>query len=256
MTLLEIRHMEEDTAHWVKRAYEAIYTGPGIRQLESFYLWLLDILSPLPGRRLLDVSCGEGTLVRWASARGVEAYGIDLAEAAVRIAYNRGGLMTGKSSFAVAAGEHLPFPDVSFDYVTNIGSLEHFADVAAGVREMARILRPNGTALMLVPNLFSLLHNVYEVWRKGHVVDDGQPLQRYATRRDWEQLLRANGLTVLRTVKYEREWPRSRSDLAWYLRHPKALVRLMLSPVVPLNLASCFVFLCCRDSTGDGEGGV
>lgn len=248
MTLLEIRHMGEDTADWVKRAYEAIYAGPGIRQLESFYLWLLDVLSPLPGRRLLDISCGEGILVHQASIRGVEAYGLDLAEAAVQIAYRQKGSTAGNEGFVIAAGEHLPFPDVSFDYVTNIGSLEHFADVAAGVREMARILRPNGTALVLVPNLFSLLHNVYEVWRKGHVVDDGQPLQRYATRRDWEQLLSANGLTVLRTVKYEREWPRSRSDLAWYLRHPKALVRLMFSPFVPLNLANCFVFLCCRDN--------
>lgn len=250
MTLLEIRHVEENAPDWVKRAYEAIYTGPGIRQLESFYLWLLDMLSPLPGRRLLDISCGEGTLVCRASARGVEAYGIDLAEAAVRIAY-REGLATGKSSFAVAAGEHLPYADASFDYVTNIGSLEHFVDVVAGVREMARVLRPNGIALVLVPNLFSLLHNVYEVWRKGRVVDDGQPLQRYATRHDWEQLLSTNGLAVSRTIKYEREWPRSRSDLVWYLRHPKALVRLMFSPFVPLNLANCFVFLCCRGNAED-----
>lgn len=256
MTLLEIRHVEENTPSRVKRAYEAIYTGPGIHQLESFYLWLLDVLSPLPGRRLLDISCGEGILVHRANAWGVEAYGIDLAEAAVRIAYSGRGSATNKSSFAVAAGEYLPYADASFDYVTNIGSLEHFTDVAAGVREIARVLRPNGTALVLVPNLFSLLHNVYEAWRKGRVVDDGQPLQRYATRHDWERLLNANGLAVMRTVKYEREWPRSRSDLAWYLRHPKSLARLILSPFVPLNLANCFVFLCRRSDAGGKERGA
>lgn len=256
MTLLEIRHIEENTPDQVKRAYEAIYTGPGIRQLGSFYLWLLDVLSPLSSRRLLDVSCGEGTLVHLASARGVEAYGLDLAEAAVRIACEETESRPGQGGFIVAAGEHLPYADASFDYVTNIGSLEHFTDVVAGVREMARVLRPDGIALVLVPNLFSLLHNVYEAWRKGRVVDDNQPVQRYATRCDWEHILNINGLVVLRTVKYEREWPRSCSDLVWYLRHPKALVRLMLSPFVPLNLASCFVFLCRRCDTKDEMHGA
>jgi len=256
MTLLEIRHIEENTPDRVKRAYEAIYTGPGIHQLGSFYFWLLDVLSPCSGQRLLDVSCGEGTLVHLARAHGLEAYGLDLAEAAVRIARRKVELQTGGGDFIVAAGEHLPYADASFDYVTNIGSLEHFTDVAAGVREMARVLRPNGVAMVLVPNLFSLLHNVYEAWRKGRMVDDGQPLQRYATRRDWEHILYVNGLVVLRTVKYEREWPRSRSDLVWYLRHPKAFVRLMLSPFVPLNLASCFVFLCRRCNTGDRMHGA
>lgn len=241
MTLLEVRHAEENTPDWIKRAYETIYVGPGIRQLDSFYIWLLEVLNPLPGRRLLDVSCGVGDLVRRASAAGVAAYGLDLAEAAVRIARQ-----TGKCGFVVGAGERLPYPDASFDYVTNIGSLEHFADIGAGIREMARVLRPDGAAMILVPNLFSLLHNIYEVWRKGYVVDDGQPLQRYAPRSGWEQMLGANGLVVARTVKYERERPRSRADLEWYLRHPKALIRLIVSPLVPLNLANCFVFLCSR----------
>ncbi len=253
MTLLEIRHADDNRPDWVKRAYETIYRGPGIRLLDSFYLWLLDVLDPQPGRRLLDISCGEGVLVHQARARGLDAYGLDLAEAAVERAHRQGETARGKGGFVVAAGEHLPHPDASFDYVTNIGSLEHFADVAAGVREMARVLRPDGTALVLVPNLFSLLNNIYEAWRKGHAVDDGQPLQRYAARRDWEQMLSANGLAVMQTLKYEREWPRSRADLGAYLRRPKALVRLMLTPFVPLNLASCFVFRCRRADEGRAD---
>jgi hypothetical protein len=51
----------------------------------------------------------------------------------------------------------------------------------------------------------------------------------------------------VRTVKYQREWPTRWADVGYYLRRPKALVRLLLTPLVPLNLASCFVYLCGRD---------
>ena len=250
--MLEIRKEEQPTSGWSKGAYEAIYHGVGIRQLDSFYRWILHLLRPKPGRRLLDIACGEGVLPRLAALAGLEAHGLDLSEVAIRIAArlelsSRRRIETeAPAALLVADGERLPYADASFDYVTSIGSLEHYLHPPRGAREMARVLAPDGMALVLLPNTFSLLGNVWTAFRTGWPVDDGQPIQRYATRRQWQTLLEEGGLAVERTVKYEREWPASLADLRWYLSRPKALIRLLLTPFVPLNLASCFVYLCRR----------
>jgi SAM-dependent methyltransferase len=243
----EIR-LNYDGADWTSRSYEAIYRGEGIRQLDSFYRWLLRLLQPVPGRRLLDVATGEGVLPNVArELHGLDAIGSDLALAAARI-----GRREGAATFCVSSGEGLPFAAASFDYVTCIGSLEHFLDMGAGVREMARVLRPDGKALILVPNTYSIIGNVYTAFKTGMSTIDHQPLQRYAARAEWALLLEANGLQVERTVKYEREAPETINEALWYLQHPRALVRLALTPLIPLNLASCFVYLC-RPTQGNPQ---
>jgi len=237
--VLEIRHGEADT-HWSKEIYEKIYSVAEIRHLDSFYQWLLDLLNVQPGRLLLDVSCGVGSLPRLADQRGLRAYGVDFSEVALRIGYREAPTV----SWILADGEHLPFPDSCFDYVTHIGSLEHYVCPEMGAREVARVLKPNGRACILLPNTFGLLGNVWTALRTGRTFDDGQPIQRYAARLEWQDLLEANGLTVIRTVKYERAWPRSWADVHWYLKHPKDLLRLYLGLFIPLNLANYFVYLC------------
>jgi SAM-dependent methyltransferase len=239
--MLEIFKEKQPAPGWSKEAYEAIYKGVGIRQLDSFYRWILRLLRPKPGRRLLDIACGEGSLPRLAALAGLEAHGLDLSETAIRIAVREV-----PAALVVAAGERLPYADASFDYGTSIGSLEHYLHPPQGVREMARVLTPDGLALVLVPNTFSLSGNVWKAFRTGWPMDDGQPIQRYAARCQWEALLEEGGLVVERTVKYEREWPVSLPDLCWYLGHPKSLIRLLLTPFIPLNLANHFAYLCRR----------
>ncbi|HKZ87477.1 MAG TPA: methyltransferase domain-containing protein [Anaerolineae bacterium] len=225
------------------RAYNALYEEESLSQIESFYLWLMDRLHLPASGTLLDVSCGAGEVVRLAMKRGLKAIGVDISEVVAREAYRNSGR---QASVAVSAGEHLPFPDTSFDFVTNIGSLEHFVDPALGVREMARVLRPGGKAFMLVPNTFSLLTNIWVAFRTGRTSVDHQPIQRYGARADWVRLLQSNGLTVRHTAKYERAWPRLADDRRYYLRRPKEMLRLLVAPFVPINLAFCFLFTCER----------
>ena len=239
--MLEIRRHDSMANKEHKQAYETIYQEKGIRHLDSFYLWILGLLRPQPGRRLLDVACGEGAISHLAANMGLEAHGMDLSESAIRT-----GMGQTSASLLVSDGERLPYADGSFDYITSIGSLEHYLHMEQGVKEMARLLAPGGLACVLLPNTFSLLDNIWTAFRTGRSVDDGQPIQRYAARYEWEALLNRGGLVVEKTVKYERERPRSWQDAIWYLRHFKALIRLTLTPFVPLNLASCFVYLCQR----------
>ena len=111
---------------------------------------------------------------------------------------------------------------------------------------MARVLKPDGLALILVPNAYGLFGNILHVWRHGDVFVDVQPLQRYATRGWWTRLLEENGFSVVRVHRYERELPRTWADFRWHLTHPGKLLRALLGPLVPLNFTDSFVFLCAR----------
>lgn len=239
--LLEIRRAPPDSDS--AEAYDALYAEHGLSQIESFYLWLMDRLALPSSGALLDVSCGAGEVARLASERGLHAAGVDISLAAVRTAQHNIG---SGARVAVSQGEHLPFADASFDFVTSIGSLEHYVDPAQGVREMARVLRPDGQAFVLVPNTFSLLSNIWNAYRTGRTSVDDQPIQRYGARADWERLLVQNGLIVRRTAKYERAWPRNAADRRYYLKRPKEFARVLAAPFVPLNLAFCFLFTCDR----------
>lgn len=236
--VLEIRHVEN--ARQSRDAYEQLYSTSEIRHLSSFYQWLIDLLNVLPGQSLLDVSCGVGSLPRLAAQMGLKAYGIDFSEVALRTAYKEAPTVY----WVIADGERIPYPDAYFDCVTSIGSLEHYARPEAGVREIARVLKPDGQACILLPNTFGLLGNIWTALRTGRTFDDGQPIQRYAARLEWQDLLEAGGLKVVRTLKYEQVWPRNLTDAFWYLRHFKAIIRLFMGYLVPLNLANYFVYIC------------
>jgi ubiquinone/menaquinone biosynthesis C-methylase UbiE len=233
--MLEIHHIEDDH---LRNAYDKLYQERPIRHTDSFYLWILKLVNPKAGQTLLDIACGQGRLVELAAAQGLLAYGSDISYQAVQAGQNH------ERHMCVCDGQALPFPDSSFDYITNIGSLEHYVDPYAGAREMRRILKPGGLACILLPNTFGIFNTVLYAFHTGRLADDGQPIQRYGTRYAWQELLENEGFSILQTHKYECEWPVVPGDWRKYLSHPKALVRLILTPMLPLNLANSFVYLC------------
>jgi 2-polyprenyl-3-methyl-5-hydroxy-6-metoxy-1,4-benzoquinol methylase len=235
--MIEIHHTDK-----TRLAYNQIYDSPAIHQMDSFFIWVCSILKIGPGSSILDVATGRGQMVEFAHKSGATAFGIDFSMTACQIASQQ---EPGK--IVCSDGQKLPFSDQSFDFVTNLGSLEHFEHMETGVQEMARVVKPGGKACVVVPNTFGLRWNVQYAWRTGDVDDDGQPLQRYGTRKQWEQLLRSNGLEVIQVLGYEHEraYPRTGEDLINYLKHPRRLLSMLLvAPLVPVNAAGQFVFIC------------
>lgn len=237
--MLEIRLPEISTNNDSRQAYDTIYTEGDISQRASFYLWLVDLFAIQPGDVYLDISCGRVHLPKLARARGAIAHGLDLSHAALKLGRER----TGVTNVVTANSQELPYADNSFDVISNIGSLEHYVDMHAAIREMTRVLKPGGRAYVLVPNTFSLTTNIWIAMRQGYTSIDKQPIQRYAARLEWQALIEESGLIVEKTIKYEREWPRTQADLVYYLTHLKDLARVLFQPFVPLNLAFCFVFI-------------
>jgi len=96
-------------------------------------------------RRILDVGCGTGTLLRYLSRYGC-AQGVDVDEQAIEFCHKRGVHQVQKvDSFP------LPFEDDTFDLVTLLDVLEHIDDDEGTLRELYRIVRPGGMLMLAVP---------------------------------------------------------------------------------------------------------
>jgi SAM-dependent methyltransferase len=113
-----------------------------------------DVAALAPGgARVLEVGCGPGHLsIRLARRYGLDVTGLDLDPAMIqraRVNADRGGEADGRRpSFLVGDVASLAFPDASFDLVVSTLSMHHWADPAAGLTEIGRVLRPDGRALV------------------------------------------------------------------------------------------------------------
>jgi SAM-dependent methyltransferase len=97
-------------------------------------------LLPAPGRRTLDLGCGEGRVARDLAALGHVVTGIDASSAmvaAAREAHPDGEYVVGDAA-------SLPFAEASFDLVVAYNSLMDVDDVPGAVGEAARVLEPGG----------------------------------------------------------------------------------------------------------------
>jgi ubiquinone/menaquinone biosynthesis C-methylase UbiE len=106
------------------------------------------LLAPNP-RRVLDVGCGTGALMRKATKRFPRAYlsGVDPAPGMVEAA-GRAWRGDREARFVQAAAEHLPFEGGEFDLVTSTLSFHHWQDQQAGLNEIGRVLAPGGSVVL------------------------------------------------------------------------------------------------------------
>jgi SAM-dependent methyltransferase len=102
------------------------------------------------GLRVLEIGCGMGTDGAQFAKAGADYTGIDLTDAAVELARKRFQVSGLKGEFHVADAERLDFPDASFDLVYSHGVLHHTPDIEAAVREIHRVLKPGGRAMVML----------------------------------------------------------------------------------------------------------
>jgi ubiquinone/menaquinone biosynthesis C-methylase UbiE len=119
------------------------------------------------GARLLEVGCGMGTDLLQFARGGARCTGIDLTPRSVEITRHRFKLYGADGSFMISDGEHLPFRTESFDVVYSNGVLHHTPDTAGAIREVHRVLRPGGTAKIMLYHRNSLNYWFEIVLRRG-----------------------------------------------------------------------------------------
>ena len=97
---------------------------------------LVDLLPP-PGRRTLDLGCGEGRVGRALVSLGYRVVGVDASPAMAALAAE-------SQEAVVADAAALPFEDGTFDLVTAFMSLMDMDDPDAAIRETGRVLERGG----------------------------------------------------------------------------------------------------------------
>jgi len=152
--------------------------GPVHKAVVALVAARLDGVTPA---RVLDVGCGTGRLLRRAALRWPHArmIGVDPASGMIEQARR----LTPDAEFAIGSGEALPLPDASVDAAFSTVSFHHWADQLAGIREVARTLRPGGCFCLADGALPAVL---------GRLI----PHTRIHTRKEMRALFEEAGLSV------------------------------------------------------------
>jgi ubiquinone/menaquinone biosynthesis C-methylase UbiE len=135
---------------WIARAYDR---GVQAAFREVFPPLVEDLLvEKTDFRRGLDVGCGPGQFTVLLAERlpGAEVWGIDLAPTMIELARQHAteSSAAARLHFQVADVARLPFPNDHFDAVLSSGSIKHWPDQAAALREIHRVLVPGGRAFI------------------------------------------------------------------------------------------------------------
>jgi ubiquinone/menaquinone biosynthesis C-methylase UbiE len=112
---------------------------------------------------VLDVGCGTGKLLRLAATYWPEAQliGVDPANSMIEMAKR----LTPNATFSTSMAEALPLQDASVDLALSTSSFHHWQDQAAGIREIARVLRPGGYFLLVDASFPDWLVQVFRMKR-------------------------------------------------------------------------------------------
>jgi ubiquinone/menaquinone biosynthesis C-methylase UbiE len=108
--------------------------------------WINRVRPPRREDVLLDCGAGTGLFAKEMEA-ACRVLVLDDHEGALRILHTR----FAPEQILSLAGDRVPLPDCSLDYVTALDVLEHVPDDAAVVRGFYRLLKPGGLAVVTVP---------------------------------------------------------------------------------------------------------
>jgi ubiquinone/menaquinone biosynthesis C-methylase UbiE len=207
----------EDWARFYADPEPASLNSQNLISRRRFALEMIETRVPA-GAKILDVGCGTGHLAGELMRRGFDACGIDMSEAMVRYAREH----YGADRFQTGDIERIPFPNNSFDGVMCLGVVEYLSDDESALREMWRVLKPGGWAVITTPssicpffymdraivNVAYLARPVARLASKASTASRGLPAvthRRYSRGR-WVKLLRSLGLETEDWVCHSWGW--------------------------------------------------
>ncbi|WAS93702.1 class I SAM-dependent methyltransferase [Nannocystis punicea] len=135
-----------DPASW--NLVDEWYAERGVHFVIPYARDAIALAAPTADARVLDVACGPGTLALQVAPAVAHVAALDFAAAMIdrlRERATRAGL---EVDARVGDGQDLPWPDASFDAAFSMFGLIFFPDLGRGLRELHRVLRPGGRAVI------------------------------------------------------------------------------------------------------------
>jgi SAM-dependent methyltransferase len=118
----------------------------------SIYNSVAKILNLRPEDSLLEVACGGGRFLKKYASHVQSIAGLDLSTVQITIAKRRlrGRIAAGTAQIVQGDASRLPWDDGSFSVVTTMGSFIGFPKPLESLKEMFRVLRPGGKAVVSI----------------------------------------------------------------------------------------------------------
>lgn len=154
----ELLHREQGLKFSNDLNYEQYFS------LYPSYKVVKDYLGSIAGKRVLDYACGSGWISIYFARSGAQCAGFDISPVSVEVATKMAAAngVGDRCEFVVSAAEKIDFPDESFDIVFGNAALHH-TDLDKSPQEIARVLKPGGTAVFIDDLRY---HPVMWVYRK------------------------------------------------------------------------------------------
>jgi ubiquinone/menaquinone biosynthesis C-methylase UbiE len=145
---------KEVWSSWSEDYYRSLYKD--VKEYPSLVMrhkYILDLFDQ-DGKRILDIGCGPGEMIRDLSARNCEVCGVDISAGMLEVARQNLHTEEGSNSVFLGCGniESLGFRDKTFDGVVCAGVVEYLEDDALALGELNRVLRTGGTMIVTVRN--------------------------------------------------------------------------------------------------------
>lgn len=106
----------------------------------------------IAGKNVLEIGCGMGLHTELMTRAGANVSAVDISPTSVEVTRKRLALKGLAAEVREADAEKLPFPDASIDFVWSWGVIHHSARTSRIVREIARVLKPQGACRIMVYN--------------------------------------------------------------------------------------------------------
>ncbi|MGZ4754758.1 MAG: class I SAM-dependent methyltransferase [Acidimicrobiia bacterium] len=128
---------------------------------------LAELFASLAGShgKLLEVGCGIGVDSIQLAKCGFDVTAVDLTENALEVAREFAKRSGVTIDFRLGNAEGLDFPDETFDAVYSFGVLHHTPDIEKAVEEVHRVLKPGGTAYVMLYARDSVVNAVHKTFR-------------------------------------------------------------------------------------------
>jgi 2-polyprenyl-3-methyl-5-hydroxy-6-metoxy-1,4-benzoquinol methylase len=133
---------------------ESLEPDPGlVGDRQYIHGCILDYYGSFKGLRVLGAGCGTGRIEAWLAEEGCEVVCMDSLVEALQISGIHGLRANTEQSLVLGDIRRMPLKDRTFDLIYSGGVVEHFEDTTETLREYLRVLKPNGVAILSVPNL-------------------------------------------------------------------------------------------------------
>lgn len=208
-SFIKLDFTEDRTYNNVSKLYDETFKDIKVRKDE--WKWIMDHLPQNNEISILDVGCGNGSLLNELSSKVKKGIGVDVSNSIIEKAKNR-NLNNSNIEFRLLEGPLLPIENQSVDLVISLLSFRYL-DWDPIMNEIKRVLKPGGKVLIVdmvtVPVKWNEIHLFLYDKLKHYIQRAENPeyyknLKKLVNSTDWKEMLKYNPI-------------RSEHEMKWYL---------------------------------------